>query len=78
MDPKTTTIDQQKNKGGHIIRYEPTKVQEIMVSQFFKKSFQDVGCLVFCQKIQELGFNEKLTSTFDNIVMRDKEAIVGV
>lgn len=61
---QTETMDNEKkkyNKGGQVSRYEPTQVQEIMASSFIKKSFQDVGCLGFCEKIQEAGFHAKLT-----------------
>lgn len=49
-----------------------------MASPFLKKSFQDVGCLVFCEKIQEVYFNVYLTGIFATSFRRDKAIIVGV
>jgi len=49
-----------------------------MASPFLKKSFQDASCLVSCQNIEELGFRDKLTSTFATNIRRDKETISGV
>jgi len=49
-----------------------------MASSFIKKSFQDVGYLVFCEKIQEVGSNAKFTSLFATNFRRDKASIVGV
>ena len=72
------TIDKRKHKGGHIIRYSPTRVQDIMASPFLKKSFQDAGCLAYCQKIEEFGFSDKLIRTFATSLRRDKVTIVGV
>lgn len=49
-----------------------------MASPFIKKFFQDVGCLVFYEKIQEVGSNAKLTFIFPTNFRRDKANIAGV
>lgn len=61
-----------------INRYELTSAHDIMSSPSLKKSFQDVACLAFCQNIEELRFNDKLTSTFSTRLRRDKVTIDGV
>jgi hypothetical protein len=40
------------HKGGEIVRTEPYDMQLINSEPFFKESFQRVGCLNFCQKMQ--------------------------
>lgn len=49
-----------------------------MASPYIKKSFQDVGCLGFYEKIQEVGSNFKLTSLFITNFRRDKANIAEV
>jgi len=34
-----------------------------MASPSLEKILQDAGCLIFCEKIEELGFSDKLSST---------------
>jgi hypothetical protein len=78
---ETRSSDTQKkryNKGGQVSRYEPTQVREIMASPFIKKSFEDVGCLGFCERIQEVGCHAKLTSLFATNFKKDKTTIVGI
>jgi hypothetical protein len=49
-----------------------------MASTFIKKSFEDVGCLGFCERIQEVGCHAKLTSLFATNFKKDMTTIVGV
>lgn len=59
-------------------RYEPTQVQGITASSFIMKYFKNVGCLGFCDRIQEVGCHLRLTSLFANNFRRDKVNIAGV
>jgi hypothetical protein len=49
-------MDSQQNKkthkGGEIVRTEPYDMQLLNSEPLFKESFQRVGCLNFCQKMQ--------------------------
>lgn len=65
----------KRHKGGQVIRYEPTSTQEIILSPFIIKSFEGAGCLSFCQRIEQLGFHDKLTSAFATKLSRDKVTI---
>lgn len=49
-----------------------------MTASFIKKSFQDVGCLGFFERIQEGGSHAKFTSLFATNFRRDKANILGV
>jgi len=49
-----------------------------MSSPFLRKSFEDAGYLGFYQRIEELGLNGKLTSTFSTSLRRDKVTIDGL
>lgn len=49
-----------------------------MSSPYLLNYFQDFGCLTFCQKTEELGFNDKLTNIFATSLRRDKLSIDGV
>jgi hypothetical protein len=40
------------NKGGDIVKDEPHDMKHISSEPFFKKSFQRVGCLKFCEKMK--------------------------
>jgi hypothetical protein len=40
------------HKGGEIVRVEPHDLQLINSDPLFKESFQRVGCLAFCEKMQ--------------------------
>lgn len=63
------------NIGEHISRYEPTHMQDINASSFTKTLFEDVGCLWFCEKIQEVGCHAKLTNLSTTNFKRDKTTI---
>jgi hypothetical protein len=50
-------MDQNKDKkkvhkGGDIVRFKPQGLQLLDLNIVFKESFQAVGCLTFCEKIQ--------------------------
>ena len=49
-----------------------------MASTFIKKLFEYVGCLGFCERIQEVGCHAKLTSLFATNFKKDKTTIAGV
>ena len=59
-------------------RYEPTEIREIMASLFINKLFEDVGCLGFCERIQEVGCHAKLTSLFATNFKKEKKSIAWV
>ena len=66
------------NKGGPISRFEPSNMKEINASSYIEKSFEDVGCLGFCERIQEVECHAKLTSIFSTNFRRDKGTIAGI
>jgi len=51
-------------KGGQHNSFEPTTTQEITTSPSVLSSFQEVGCLEFCHKIQEVSSHPLLTELF--------------
>lgn len=78
---KTDTMVSEKrkyNKGGNISRFEPSNMKEFNVSPFIKISFEDVGCLGFCERFQELGCYAELTSLFATNLKRKNTTIVGM
>ena len=75
---KSMTNESKKFKGGEILRYEPTHMQEIDASEFIKRSFKQVGCLGFCEKVQEVGYHYELTSLFATNFKRNKTTIAGM
>jgi len=50
------------NKGGSALRCEPQILKLINYDPSFRVSFEQVGCMKFCEKIQ--GFNVQLTKDF--------------
>ena len=66
------------NKGGQVSRFKPLNTQEFMSSSLAKHFFQNVGCLGFCEKIQQVGYHAKLTILFATNLRRDKVTIAGV
>lgn len=71
------TSDIVKYKGGEIYRYEPTHMQEINSLEFIRKSFEQAGCLGFCQRVQEVGYHHDLTSSFSIKFKKDQTTIAG-
>ena len=63
------------NKGGPVSMFETSNMKEINASLFIKKSFEDVGCLGFCERIQKVGFHTKFTSLFSTNFRRDEITI---
>ena len=53
-------------------------MQEINASSFIKRSFEEVGCLGFCEKTQEVGCHANLTSIFSTQLKRNKTTIAGM
>jgi len=65
-------------KGGQVSRFEPLNTQELISSPFSKQCFQNVGCLRFCEQIQQVGYHAKLTSMFATNLRGDKVNISRV
>ena len=63
---------------GKVSRIEPQKITEIMQSPYIRMLFEEASCLPFCQKIQEVGFNVKLTSVFTAMFKENEIIIIGV
>jgi len=62
------------NKGGKILRFEPYNCNESTSSPFVMKCLEDVNCLGFCQRVQEVaGYHEHLTSIF-SLTLRKKRS----
>ena len=67
-----------QHKGGKIPRYEPSKCNEIISSPFITKCFEDVNCLGFCQRVEEVGYHEELTDLFAANLKGEKATIAGI
>jgi len=65
-------------KGGKVSRFEPLNTQDLVPSPFSKQCFQNVGCLGFCEQIQQVGYLAKLTNLFSTNLRGDKVNIVEV
>ena len=65
-------------KGGKVSWIEPQKITEIMQSPYIIMLFEEASCLPFCQKIQEVRFNVKLTSVFATMFKENEIIIIGV
>ena len=60
------------------MRFEPSNFYEITSSPFVMKFFEDINCLGFCQRVQEVaGYHENLTGIFSLALKEDKIAIAG-
>ena len=66
------------HKGGKILTYEPSNCSEITSSPFIRKCFEDVNFLGFCQRVEEVGFHEKLTDLFATNLKGEKATIAGI
>ena len=66
------------NKGGHNSIFETSSLQEINFSPYVNKSFEDTGCLRFCERVQEVGCDAQLISLFATIFRRDEANITGI
>jgi hypothetical protein len=50
------------NKGGSVLRCEPQTLELVNSDPAFRVSFEQVGCIRFCEKIQ--GYNAQVTKEF--------------
>jgi hypothetical protein len=57
-----TTQEKKKYKGGNVLRYEPQDLTLVNSDPAYKMSFEQAGCIRFCEKIQ--GYNVQLTKEF--------------
>ena len=57
-----STVGKKVYKGGAIIRTEPQDLVLFEDDPTLRASFEWVGCIIFCQKIQ--GFNQQVTKDF--------------
>ena len=46
--------EKKSNRGGRILRLEPTNTRELMASPMIVTCFKHVGCFEFCEKIQSV------------------------
>ena len=65
-------------KASHHNRFEPTTIKEIIASPSIFSYFQDVGCLYFCKKIQEVTNYPLLTDLFSLRLDGEQVHIVGL
>ena len=78
MEPDSSPSEKRKyNKEGKILRFEPSNCNEITSSPFVMKFFEDINCLGFCQRVQEVGHHDHLTSIFYLTLKEDKITIAG-
>jgi len=59
------------------LRFEPSNFNEITSYLFLMKCFEDVNCLGFCQRVQDVGYHENLIGIFSLTLREDKITIVG-
>ena len=79
MEPNSSPSEKRNyNKGGKILRFEPSNYSEIISSKFVMKFFEDVNCLGFCQRVQEVGYHEHLIGIFSLTLKEDKITIAGI
>jgi hypothetical protein len=57
-----TTQEKKKYRGGNMLRYEPQSLTLVNSDPAFRVSFEQAGCIRFCEKIQ--GYNLQLTKEF--------------
>lgn len=78
MDPDLSPSEKRKyNKGGMKLSFEPSNCNEITSSPFSMKCFEDVNCLWFCERVQEVGYHEHLIGIFAFTLEEYKITIVG-
>jgi len=59
MEEDSSPTEKRKHqKGGKILRYEPSNCSEITSSPFIRKFFEYFNYLVFFQRVEEVGFHE--------------------
>ena len=76
----TSSMESEKkvHEGGHHSRFEPSTLQEINASPYAKRCFENNGCLIFCERIMEVGFHAQLTSLVATIFSRDKAIVTDI
>jgi hypothetical protein len=52
----------RNKKGGDIVRFEPQYLRLVNADPTIRVSFEQVGCIMFCEKIQ--GYNMQVTKDF--------------
>jgi hypothetical protein len=59
-------------KGGDIVRFEPQGLQLLDSNPIFRESFQAVGCLTFCEKLQggHMEVAKQFSLNFDGVKMK--------
>ena len=78
MDNDTSPSKRKKYKGGNILIFDPSHCHQITSSPFILKCFQDVNCVQFFQKVQEVGYNEQLIGLFPIALKKEMVVIVGI
>jgi hypothetical protein len=71
-----TTQQKKKHRGGNVLRYEPQSLSLVKSDPAFRVSFEQVGCIRFCEKIQ--GYNQQLTKEFSLNYNGVQKTVVGV
>ena len=57
-----TTQGKKKYRGNNVLRYEPQGLNLVNSDPALRVSFEYIGCIRFCEKIQ--GYNIQLTKDF--------------
>ena len=78
MDTDTSPSKRKKYTREKILRFEPSHCHQITSSHFILKYFENVNCVQFFQKIQEVGHNEQLIGLFSIALKKGKFFIVGL
>jgi hypothetical protein len=62
MEATTSVENKRYNKGGEVCRFEPQGMDLINSDPMYRTSFQQVGCLTFCERLQ--GYNTEVAKQF--------------
>ena len=57
-----STLEDKMHKGGAILHFKPHDIITINVNPTIIMDFEQVGCIIFCEKIQ--GYHLQLTKEF--------------
>jgi hypothetical protein len=71
-----TTQSKRKNVSGKVMRFEPHDLKLVNANPTIIVSFEQVGCIRFCEKIQ--GYNAQLTKQFALNFTGVSATIVGI
>ena len=66
------------NKGGKVIRHEPTTTRDLMASPFTVSCFKHVGCFEFCEKVKRIQYHPMLTILFISNLHDKKVNLAGI